>query len=66
VTTSIIDDKITIIAEWGTSEANYTICRAYLLSAASGGNLFATSAFTSPFTKTSQYTFKVTWQITYS
>ena len=63
MTTSISNDKITITAEWATDEANYAIRRAHLFTAASGGNLFATSAFTTPFTKTSDYTFKVTWEI---
>ena len=66
VISSISNDKITITAEWATGEANYTIRRAYLFTAATGGYLFATSAFASSFTKTSDYTFKVTWEITYS
>lgn len=51
--------------QWGTGEANYTIRRSYLFTAASGGNLFATAAFTTPFTKTSDYTFKATWEETF-
>jgi len=47
------------------SVANYTIRRAYLFSAETGGNLYATSKFATPFTKTSDYTFKVNWEITY-
>jgi len=66
VTTSISGSVITITAEWATAEANYTIRRAYLFTAASGGYLFATTAFASSFTKTSDYTFKIEWQITYS
>ena len=66
VTTSISSDKITITGEWSTAQANYTIRRGYLFSAASGGQLFATTALGSPFTKTSDYTFKLVWEITYS
>jgi len=66
VTTSISASKITVTGEWSTEQANYTIRRAYLFSAASGGNLFATTKFTTPFTKTSDYSFKATWEITYA
>jgi len=52
-------------ATWGTAEANYAIPRAYLLSAARGGSFFATSKFTTPYAKTSGYSFRVTWEITY-
>jgi len=58
--------KITFTAEWATTEANYTIRRGYLFTAASGGNLFATTAFGTPFTKTSDYEYKLTWEITYA
>ncbi len=50
---------------WSTAQANYTIRRCYLFSAASGGNLFATAAFDTPFVKTSEYTFLATWEETY-
>jgi len=58
--------KITFTTTWNEDEANYTIRRAYLFTAASGGNLYATSKFATPFTKTSDYTFKVNWEITYA
>jgi len=59
-------NKVLFTGDWGTAEANYTIRRGYLFSAASGGNLFATGAFTTPFTKTSDYGFKATYEITYA
>jgi len=65
VTTTIDGSKITIVAEWGTSEANYTIRRGYLFSAASGGNLFATGKFANPFSKTSDYAYRATYEIPY-
>jgi len=65
VTSTIDASKITFEATWGTSEANYTIRRGYLFSAVSGGNLFATGKFTTPVTKTSDFSFKATYEITY-
>lgn len=65
VTVTIDGSKITVTAEWGTSEANYTIRRGYLFSAVSGGNLFATGKFTNPFAKTSDFAYKATYEITY-
>ena len=65
VTSTIEGGKITFEATWGTSEANYTIRRGYLFSAASGGNLFATGKFTNPVTKTSDFSFKATYEIPY-
>jgi len=65
VTSAIEGGKITFTGEWGTAEANYTIRRGYLFSAASGGNLFATGKFTTPFPKDSNFTFKATYEIPY-
>ena len=65
VTSTIAGNKITFEATWGTGEANYTIRRGYLFSAASGGNLFATGQFTNPVTKTSDFSFKATYEIPY-
>jgi len=64
-TGTIAGSKITFTTTWNEDEANYTIRRAYLFTEASGGNLYATSKFATPFTKTSDYTFKVNWEITY-
>ena len=64
-TGTIVASKITFTTTWLENEANYTIRRAYLFSAETGGNLYATSKFATPFTKTSDYTFKVNWEITY-
>jgi hypothetical protein len=65
VTATIQGGKITFETTWGTSEANYTIRRGYLFSAASGGNLFATGKFTAPFPKTSDFSYKAIYEITY-
>jgi len=64
--TSVIDaGKITFTGEWGTAEANYTIRRGYLFSAALGGNLFTTGKFATPFPKDSNFSFKATYEIPY-
>jgi len=62
---TVSGNKITNIAEWAEAEANYTIRRAYLFTAASGGYLFATAKFTTPFPKTSDFMYRVTWEETY-
>jgi hypothetical protein len=65
VSKTVVGNKITFEATWGTTEANYTIRRCYLFSAESAGNLFATGKFASPFAKTSDYSFKATYELTY-
>jgi hypothetical protein len=66
VTATVAGSKVTFEATWGTSEANYTIRRGYIFSAASGGNLLATGKFTTPFAKTSDYTYKATYELTFA
>jgi len=65
VSVTVVGSVVTFEATWGTSEANYTIRRGYLFSAASGGNLFATGKFTTPFPKTSDFSYKAIYEITY-
>jgi len=66
ITATISASKITFEVTWDSGEANYTIRRGYLFTAASGGNLFATGKFSTSFTKTSDYAYKLTYEVTFA